>query len=183
MRAWSKELPAYTRELAAVYTRRYPDDSSGWVVLADVLATMACYADAKAALRRAQRLVPRRFEASIMVQWGHLYNNACNLKRAESWYRRAVAKRACTSNLIYLGGVLAKQGKFREAKRCHQRAVKIADGAVDQAEWNLGAILRAQRRFPEALKHFKHALELDPGDKIARDAIRDLNKLLAKSTA
>lgn len=182
MSAWDDERPACARELATEFTKKFPDIIWGWVVLADTLADLACYKEGLAALRRAQRLAPPKHAAAILVWFGHFYRTAKNLKRAELWYRRAVKKKRSTRNLIHLGGTLAEQGQFRDAKRCLRSAIQIGDELVDEAELNLGLILRAERRYSEALQHFKKALEIDPKYSLAREAIADLRKLKAAST-
>lgn len=182
MRAWRDERPACARELATVFTRWYPDMIWGWIVLADTLADLACYKEGLAALRRAQRLAPPKHAAAIMVWFGHFYHTAKNLKRAELWYRRAVNKKRSTRNLIHLGATLAQQGRLRDAKRCLRSAIRIGDELVDEAELNLGFVLRAERRYSEALQHFKKALKIDPKYSLAREAIDDLRKLEASPT-
>jgi tetratricopeptide (TPR) repeat protein len=84
-----------------------------------------------------------------------------------------------TGTHIFLGATLAKQGRFAEAKRHHQRAITLAtdrDGRPDEAHYNLGLILRAQRRYDEAAGHLTKALELDPQYKIAREALDDVRR-------
>src|SRR6185436_18702392 len=99
------------------YTKEYPTNVAGWVALADVLARFALYNKAYHALRRAHELMPWNRRSQIYVQWGHFYDAKCDLKRAERWFRRALESRRTTETLIFLGAILAKQGRFLEAKR------------------------------------------------------------------
>jgi hypothetical protein len=54
-----------------------------------------------------------------MVEMGHLFRQAGEYDQADSWYRKAIdADPAHASCHIYLGDVLAKQGRLRERPTC-----------------------------------------------------------------
>src|SRR5206468_3376072 len=125
---------------------------------------------------RADRLAPVKVRGRICVQWGHFYSESCDLRRAKKWYRRAVEHKADTPSLIFLGAVLAKQGRFAEAKRCHRRAAHLATCPPDEAYYNLGLILRAERRYSEALRCFERAIKIDLKYTFAREARKDVQK-------
>jgi Tfp pilus assembly protein PilF len=99
-------------------------------------------------------------------------------KRAEQWYRKAVALKSNTTTHIYLGACLARQGRFVEAKRHHRQAIRLATDpkydAADEAYFNLGLILRAERKYTEASAMFRKAIRLDRKYQIAREALRDV---------
>ena len=179
LRAWHKG-PACQLEMARQYTSAFPARAHGWIVLADGLAGVARYSEAQDALRRASRLIEPDRRWFIAVQWGHLYREKHDQKSAERWYRKAVAARPSTSTHIFLGATLAKQGRFAEAKRHHRQAIKLAkhaqSDAPDEAHYNLGLILRAERRYKEAAGHLMKALALDPKYKIAKEALQDVQK-------
>jgi tetratricopeptide (TPR) repeat protein len=178
MRAWNAGHSASHFEIAAQYTRKCPKDFAGWIALADILVHMAHYEAARRALSRAEKLAPLKMRGYICTQWGHFYNESCDLKRAEKWYRRAVERKTDTLRLIFLGAVLAKQGRFSEAKRCHRRAASLATCPPDEAYFNLGLILRAERRYSEALRCFDRAIKIDPKYTLAREAREDVRKAL-----
>ena len=108
MSAWNGNQVAVPRDLAIEYTRSYPDNVWGWVVLADILASLALYDHAKAALRRAQALAPKSVFPEICVQWGHLYRQKGAEALATTWYGKAVKARQETTWLIFLGASFAK---------------------------------------------------------------------------
>jgi tetratricopeptide (TPR) repeat protein len=178
MRAWDDGQGASRFEIAARYTSRYPDNVWGWVALADILVHLAHYTAAHRALSRAHKLAPTDLYGHICVQWGHLFNESCALRRAEKWYRRAVEHRADTNRLVFLGAVLAKQGRFAEAKQFHRRAARLATHPADEAYFNLGLILRAERRYSEAVRCFDRAIKIDPKYSLAREARQDVMKAL-----
>ncbi len=82
-------------------------------------------------------------------------------------------------NLVILGGCLAKQGKYQEAKQCHRRAIRLATGPIDEALFNLGLVLRAEGRHRQAADCFRQAIELDPKYAPAKRALKDVEKALA----
>ena len=178
MRAWNNGQGASHFEVAARFTSKYPANVWGWVALADILVHLAHYTAARRALSRAEKLAPPNLRGHICVQWGHLFSKSCDLRKAEKWYRRAVQHKADTPRLVFLGAVLAKQGRFAEAKRCHRRAARLATTAADEAYYNLGLILRAERRYPEAMLCFERATKIDPKYTLAREARKDVVKAM-----
>ena len=152
--AWNGDGTALLFELATDYTQRYPDNYWGWIVLADALSDLARYGEAERALRQARRLVPAERRINVYAHWGHLYDRKCDLKRAERWYRRALKEKRSKNTmrcLIYLGGVLAKQGRFAEAEECQRKAISLSTDPPDEAYYNLGLVLRARGKYKDAL--------------------------------
>ena len=178
MRAWNGGLPACHAELAIAYTKKYSDDFFGWIALADVFVHFARYEDARKALRKAQKLAPAKWQYLICVQWGHFEKERNDLKSAERWYRRAAKHRPTTSTLIFLGAVLAKQGRFSEAKKCHRRAVALATDSVEEAYFNLGLIFRAECKYEKALQFFERAIRIDRNYVDAKTARKDVKEAL-----
>ena len=124
---------------------------------------MARYKEGAAALHKAIRLTrpARRFLPYLYM--GDLFREKGSLAAAERWYRKAVETNPKTTiGWIHLGAVLAKQGRYSEAKRCHRRAIKLGIEDVDEAYLNLGLVLRAEGDYKGAIRCFDKALELDP---------------------
>lgn len=181
LRAWHRG-PACQLEMADEYTRAFPDRADGWIVFADGLAGVARYREAEAALRRAGRLIGGDRRWFVAAQWGHLYREKHDERSAERWYRKAIALHPSTGTHIFLGASLAKQGRFSEAKRHHRRAIQLAANAghdaPEEAHYNLGLILRAERRYEEAVEHLMKALGLDPKYRMAREALQDVQRAM-----
>jgi tetratricopeptide (TPR) repeat protein len=173
-----QDHPATERELASRYTRQCPQDIAGWAHLASALIQLGLYSEARRALRRLDKLAEQN-PYLVSVRWGEYYAARGELKRAETWYRRAVL--SAPGALVFLGGVLAKQGRLAEAKVCHRRATKVrADFSLarDEAYLNLGWILRAERRYREALLCLEHAVALDPNYTAAIESRADVQAAL-----
>jgi tetratricopeptide (TPR) repeat protein len=178
MSAFHRDAPASTLELAERYTKSFPGRNEGWIVLADGLVNTTRFAAARRALRRAMHVTPTALQWYVATQFGHLYREKRDERRAERWYRKALRAHPGTTTHVFLGAVLARQGRFADAKRNYRRAIELAtdDGgdSADEAYYNLGLVLRAERNYREAAVCFKKALILDSRHKIARDALQDV---------
>lgn len=177
MAVWDGDAAACQLYVARLYTRRYPRDMYGWIVLANVLSAVASHEEAMLALRTAMKLSTEDELDFVYSQIGHAYREKGDYRRAEGWYRKAVEAKETDGNVVYLGACLAKQGKYGEAKRCHRRAIKIGSQVVDEAHFNLGLVLRAEGKYEEALACFERAIEIDPKYTLAKRARRDIVEL------
>jgi tetratricopeptide (TPR) repeat protein len=178
MDEWNSNNVSCHLHFAKLYTSKFPNDMFGWIALSDALFGLARYPEARSALKKADILCPKENLHVVYHQIGHLYREKGDYQSAEKWYRKAIESKESTRNFIFLGACLAKQGKFPEAKKCHQKAIKIASEKPDEAYYNLGLIMRAEEKYEEALKNFEKTLELDPHFEAAEEARQDINKLL-----
>jgi tetratricopeptide (TPR) repeat protein len=178
MDEWDNNNVSCHLHFAKLYTAQYPSDMFGWIALADALFNMARYNEARNALEKSKLLCPKENLHIVFHQIGHLYKEKGNYPKAKKWYRKSIENNATTRNFIFLGSCLAKQGKFKEAKECHRKAIEISSDPPDEAYFNLGLILRAEKKFEKALESFEKALEFDPEYKIVEEAKIDIIKLL-----
>jgi tetratricopeptide (TPR) repeat protein len=171
--------PACQVTHARQYTVDYPDQFCGWLALADGLASLARYSEATAALRRGGRLMPSKFKHRLFQQWGLLHRERNDLRSAEKWFRRGVRAKPTTSGHVFLGAVLARQGRFTEAKAQYRLAIRRAtpDDLADEAHYNLALVLRAEGNYKQAVPHLRKALAIDPRYRIAREALRDVQRV------
>jgi len=178
MDAWHNDEYACRLELAKKFTRGNPKHAGGWIVLADSLWQMTRYDDAYKALLKAKKMAPDDFRHFVYHQFGHYYTDKGNLARAEIWYRKSIQEKPLSATLIYLGGCLAKQGKFSEAIKYYKKSIKLNTQPPDEAFYNLGLVCRAQRKYKEATEYFKKAIKIDPDYILAKNALEDVQKAL-----
>ncbi|HEX6811964.1 MAG TPA: tetratricopeptide repeat protein [Planctomycetota bacterium] len=172
---WAASTAVAARDLLAVR----PENGLGWFRLGGALADMARYREAFAALRRALGLA--RAADRDLVHWriAEAHDARGALRLAERHYRLAVAANPDEASWrIMLGALLARMGRLREAAAVHRRAVRCKLGPRDEAWLNLGLVLRAQERHAEARQCFRRALRLDPRDRDAKQALRDVDYVL-----
>ena len=83
------------------------------------------------------------------------------------------------------GGIYAvnlPHADVQEAEACHRQALSCAHGAKDEAFLNLGLILRASRRYREALEAANAALAIDPHYKAALALRTDLQLVVGQGS-
>lgn len=178
-RTAGKNLPALTVARARRYLDRYPEFGIAWLILGDALVDLAHYDEAESAYATAIRLYPGETLEIPLSCMGHLHRKRGDLDAAADWYRRAIeADPGVASPYIYLGAVLALQGRLGEAEDAHRAATRCKRGCLEEASLNLGLVLRAQGRLVEAVECFERALEFNPNDHRSHKPLADVRKTL-----
>jgi len=173
------DLPALTAARARDFLREFPEGGPAWKILGSALIDLARYPEAERAITKAISLCPPEKLWIPLAEMGHLHKARGDYNSAAAWYRQAIeAVPREASGHIYLGGVLAKSGRLAEAEAAHRAATRCIEGCRDEAFLNLGLILRAQERYEEAAQCFERALELDPKYKAAKQALRDVCRVM-----
>jgi len=178
-RADKRGLGSCGIELAVRLVKDFPDRGRAWFELGTSIYPVARYHDALSALRRALRLCPPKRRHLVQGHFGHLYRKKGEFRRAEIWYRKAVAgdPRDATWH-IFLGALLAVSGRLKEAEAAHRKATRCREGCIDEAYLNLGLVLRAQQRYAEARGCFQKALKITPAYKEALQQLKDMEQVL-----
>ena len=174
-----QDMLCCTRTLAKRYLAEFPDHGAAWFRYGISLYALARYSEALTALRRAARLCPPSKRHLVQYHFGHLYQQKGSYRRAEAWFRRAIT--SCPSDstsYIYLGALLALEGRLSEAEVVHRQATLCKEGCIDEAFLNLGLVLRALERYSDARKCFQRALAIDPKYKKARKELPDIERVL-----
>jgi tetratricopeptide (TPR) repeat protein len=176
---WNQELFAGVIESAKEYLKDFPNHDLVRLYYGIALYELARYEEAKKALLQIIKECDPEHLAYLYSQMGHLYKKKGEFQKAAQWYRKAVKAEGREAGYwIFLGAVLALDGKLLEAEECHRQATKCRTGDFSEAYLNLGYVLRAQEKYTKALVCFEKALELDPKYKEAKHAIKDLKKVL-----
>jgi tetratricopeptide (TPR) repeat protein len=176
--AWDAGLNALAVKRARQYLAKYPEHGPAWHMLSVALTDLARYSEAEQALWNALRLCPRHLRRIPFCSMGHFHDGRGELGRAARWYQRAIdAAPTHAAGYIYLGGLLARQGKLREAEKIHRQATETCDeGCLDEAFLNLALVLRAQDRFDEAAVCLREAIRIDPDYCDAQTVLRDVER-------
>ena len=175
----SRGMVCCTLSLARRYVVDYPRDGFGWLLLGISLCAVARYTEALSALRAASRLCPPTQVHLVRNNFGRLYQQKGNFRRAETWFRRAIQSSPLdATSYIYLGALLGLEGRLMESEAVHRRATLCEGGCIDEAFFNLGLVLRAQEKYPEAIACFQKALAIDPTYKLAIKELADMSKAM-----
>ena len=178
--AVNQGLNASIIEMAQDYLRDFPRHAVAWLDYGKALVDFGRYAEARIALSKAMKLIPAKYLDVPYNYMGRLYERKGDYRRAIEWYKKAAAIPPKNANHFnFLGALLAKSGKHAEAERCFRQAVKCKEGAIDESYYNLGHVAGARGRYKEALACFEKALELDPKYKLAKQAVKDMRRVLA----
>ncbi len=172
-------LNACIIELAQDYLRDFPKHGVVWLDYGNALVDFARYKEARVAFLKAIKYIKPEHLNFPYSYMGHLYENQGDYRRAAEWHEKASKANPETSDhLIFLGAALSKIGKLSEAERCFRKAIKCKKGMIDEAYYNLGVILEGRGKYKEALACFENALKIDPKYKLAKQAIKDMRRVL-----
>ena len=157
----------------------YPVNARAWLECGVAFTEIARYKDARTAIDKSARLCKPEGRYFPYFWKGHLYEKQGKLRMAEDWFRRSLKENPKYADTWgFLGGVLVKQGKFKDAKAAWRELIRLGTGATEEGHLNLGLILRAEKRYKDALKHAEIAISLDPKYKEAKRLRKDLLEAL-----
>lgn len=177
--AYKADHAATVIVIARAILNQTPDDALTWIRLGHSLSETAQYAKAEAALRKSLDLCEQSVAYVVFGELGHRFKLKGQFQVAAEWFQKAIdAKPDNADATIFLGSVLARDGKLLEAEAVHRSATQCDEGCIDEAYLNLGLILRALGRYSEARQCSERALELDPEYQEAQDGIDDVANVL-----
>lgn len=117
--------------------------------------------------------------ATLLAQRGHLEALAGDFAAAEEWYRWAFdAAPSDGEERLYLGEILSRQGKLREAEASLQMVTGVWNESLSEGLHLLGEVLASQERYGESLNCFERAAELKPDRRKHARRVRELKKLV-----
>lgn len=165
--------------LTVLYGRRfladYPDFWPGWIWVGRALVGLTRYEEAEQAFAKALELSPTNQRQRPLAQIGHLFMSAGDYDQSAEWYRKAIeVDPGNDKNHIYLGGVLAQQGRLHDAEEELRVAIACDGDCLDDAHLKLGLVLRGRERFREAADCFRETIRIGPEERAARRALRDV---------
>ena len=177
--AYDADHAATVIVIARSILKRSPDDVLTWIRLGHSLSETAQYDEAETALRKSLDLCEKSVAFVVFGELGLLFKLKGQYQVSADWFRKAIDARPDEADAyIFLGSVLARDGKLLEAEAAHRSATQCDDGCIDEAYLNLGLVLRALGRYGEARQCFERALELDPEYQAAQDGIDDIVSVL-----
>ncbi len=153
-----------------------PQDIRAQVWLVRSLLDLSRFAEAQGLLEQLLSTMENR--STALKSWmAELYEKQGDLANAEEWHQQAVeSSRQNAGPWVLWGATLARAGQLREAEEKFRQGTDCAEGAVDEAWYNLGLVLRANERYQAAAECFERALTLDPGYTESAIALEDVRR-------
>lgn len=177
--AFARDLPALTIELGRFVLAERPDLAVAHAMVGQAYTSVARYAVAAIALERNLELCEEDSRARALNSLGHLSREKGDFDTAESFYRRSIENAPHkTAGYIFLGAMLAKNGRLEEAEEIHRQATQCSEGDFDEAYLNLGLVLRGKGEYLKSLEALRQSLALDPLDRDTQEAILDIESVL-----
>ena len=113
-----------------------------------------------------------------VAERGHLFESKGEFEEAEDHFLSAHKLDPDDATyLIYAACVAFKKGDLHRAEEHARLATKCSDGCLDEAYFNLGSILMAQKKYVESQQCYLKALKIAPDYEEARLRLEDLNLL------
>lgn len=161
-------------------------DPGHWPTLiryASTLVEFCLYKEADEALDQAEAIIPIPKRRLIHAERGHLFDRMGDFDNAMQEYLKAhELDPNDTGYLIYAAGVAFRSGAIPQAEVLARRALTCSEGCLDEAYFNLGGFLLAQRRYREARECYVQALQIDPDYSSAKKRLADVDRVLAYSS-
>ncbi|MGL6075734.1 MAG: tetratricopeptide repeat protein [Fimbriiglobus sp.] len=180
LEAFRNGQAATTVLLAPRWLLDHPDDIRILLEYAEMLYMMARHEDAIRVYEETLSWVGEDDRWAIFNQIGRMYRYSGRYADAEPWFRKAIEIEPDElASYVLLGSSQARQGKMKEAEETYRSAIRWQDSwLLGEATHNLGLVLRAQGRLTEAAEVFRRAIELDPKNFDACEALKDVEKAI-----
>jgi tetratricopeptide (TPR) repeat protein len=171
---------AYTRYLCEAILDRWPNHGPTLIRYAVALIELALYEEAGAVLDRAEAVVPEDRRHLVLAQRGHRLEHMGDFVGSEKQHLAAHDLDPDDATyLIYAGSVAFRRGDIPRAEELGRKAISCSEGCLDEAYFNLGGCLLAQRRYVEARDCYLRSLEIDPEYSIAKKRLADVERVIA----
>ena len=179
LHAWGQSYTLTALYSAKQWLANHPKDALILTVCGSALGEIGYYREALRYLRRAIHLSDGE-NAVQFLAIGHVYKNQGKWATAAKWYAKAIGKeRDHARGYVYLGAVLARQGRFAEALAAHRKATACSRGETSEAYLNVGLNLSALGRLTAAANAIRKSLVLDPEYREAKHVLQDIEAALA----
>jgi tetratricopeptide (TPR) repeat protein len=174
-----KNQIGFARHLCERYLLEHPDHVPTLIRYACNLISLAQYAEAQAALDRAQPIAPKERLHLVIAQRGHLLEAQGNFIGAEALFMEAHELDPDDATyLIYAGSMAFRRGDVDRAEALARRAAACSAGSIEEAWFNLGGYLLSARRYTEAAECYRRAIAIDQEYYLARTRLIDVELIL-----
>lgn len=154
---------AHVVELLQPYLQLRPNHGRAWFLYGECLRIIGRSQEARDALLKALEFAPEKTKSNILGRIGFLCRQHGTPMEAEKWFKQATEKSQKIGWVWILRGAnLAIMGEYEKALDCYQKALNLEDIDRDEVFLNMGLVLRAMKKYNEAILAFQEALKINP---------------------
>ena len=170
---------AHVVELLEAFLAVRPNHSYGWLMYGDSLRVLGRSKEALPALLKALELAPTEKKGFVCARIGMLCATLGSRIEADDWYKQAIQYEGGTLGWVWIfrGANLTELGEFDKALECYRESLLKEEVDREESYLNIGNVLRAQGKYPEAVEAFRRALELAPDYDEAKSALNGLQDI------
>jgi len=173
-------------ELLQPYLQLRPNHGQAWFLYGECLRIVGRSQEAMDALLKALEFAPEKIKSNIFGRIGFLCRQHISPLEAEKWFKQATEKPQKPIGWAWIlrGANLTIMGEYEKALDCYQEALNLEDIDRDEVFLNMGLVLRAMKRYNEAILAFQEALKLNPTYQEAQwnlEGLLDIEETLHKT--
>lgn len=179
--ASDSNLLASTVRLADEYLAMSPGSVRALMDKAHALAGLARYEESLGVYQAAiENLQDGQSPDAIYGEIGNLYRVKGEFSQAIVYYRKQIESDPDdVTGYLFLGTLQLQQGEISAAQETLQSANQCSSGCLEELKLALGNTMRAMGDYEQAAACYNEALQLSPGDALAKAALKDVRQATA----
>ena len=176
--ASDSNLLASTVRLADQYLALSPGSVKALIDKAHALAGLSRYEESLSVYQTAiDALQDDQSPDAIYGEIGNLYRAKGDFSQAIIYYRKQIeADPDDATGYLFLGTLQLQQGEIDAAQETLQSANHCSSGCLDELKLALGNTMRAKGDYQQAAACYTEALQISPGDALAKAALKDVRQ-------
>jgi len=176
--ASDSNLLASTVRLADDYLALSPGSVKALIDKAHALAGMSRYEESLSVYQTAIEALPDdQSPDAIYGEIGNLYRTKGDFLQAIVYYRKQIESDPDdATGYLFLGTLQLQQGDIDAAQETLMSANKCSSGCLDELKLALGNTMRAKGDYEQAAACYTEALQVSPGDALAKAALKDVRQ-------
>ena len=179
--ASDSNLLASTVRLADEYLALSPGSVKALIDKAHALAGLSRYEESLSVYQTAIDALPEgQSPDAIYGEIGNLYRTKGEFSQAIVYYKKQIESDPDdATGYLFLGTLQLQQGDVSAAQETLMSANNCSSGCLDELKLALGNVMRAKGDYEQAAACYTEALQVSPGDALAKAALKDVRQAAA----
>ena len=179
--ASDSNLLASTVRLADEYLALSPGSVKALIDKAHALAGLSRYEESLSVYQTAIDALPEgQSPDAIYGEIGNLYRTKGEFLQAIVYYKKQIESDPDdATGYLFLGTLQLQQGDVSAAQETLMSANNCSSGCLDELKLALGNVMRAKGDYEQAAACYTEALQVSPGDALAKAALKDVRQAAA----